>query len=93
MLAISATACSAVAALANEVAEDLFGFLRMLSDSTVLRSLAGLVFCLATFPDSHPVVQWKEAVYDKAKNLRVRMFKLTLTPTSDAASGLGDNGS
>jgi hypothetical protein len=38
-------------------------------------------------------VQWKEAVYDKAKNLRVRMFKLTLTPTSDAASGPGDNGS
>ncbi|XP_062189789.1 carboxylesterase 15-like [Phragmites australis] len=59
---------------ANGVVEDIFGFLRVLSDGTVLRS-ADPVFCPTTFPESHPSVQWKEAVYDKVKNLRVRMYK------------------
>ncbi|XP_066393387.1 carboxylesterase 15-like [Miscanthus floridulus] len=84
MPAVSAAACCTAAATANEVAEDLFGFLRVLSDGTVLRSPAGPVFCPTTFPGSHPSVEWKEAVYDKAKNLHVRMYKPTPTPTASA---------
>ncbi|RCV09588.1 hypothetical protein SETIT_2G041600v2 [Setaria italica] len=75
MPAVSAAACCAAATPANEVVEDLFGFLQVLSDGTVFRSPAEPVFCPTTFPASHPSVQWKETVYDKAKNLRVRMYK------------------
>jgi acetyl esterase/lipase len=75
MPAVSAAACCAAATPANEVVEDLFGFLQVLSDGTVLRSPAEPVFCPTIFPASHPSVQWKEVVYDKAKNLRVRMYK------------------
>jgi acetyl esterase/lipase len=67
------------------VVEDIYGFLRVLDDGTVLRSAAGPAFCPATFPDTHPSVQWKEAVYDKAKNLRVRMYK----PAAAAGGGAG----
>jgi acetyl esterase/lipase len=88
MPAVSAAACCAAAAPANEVAEDLFGFLRVLSDGTVLRSPAGPVFCPTTFPGTHPSVQWKEAVYDKAKNLRVRMYKPTTTASAAAGKKL-----
>ncbi|CAD6226668.1 unnamed protein product [Miscanthus lutarioriparius] len=84
MPAVSVAARCAAGAPANEVAEDLFGFLRVLSDGTVLRSPAGPVFCPTTFPGTHPSVQWKEAVYDKAKNLRVRMYKPTPAPTASA---------
>ena len=75
MPAVSAAACCAAATPASEVVEDLFSFLRVLRDGTILRSPAEPVFCPTTFPTSHPSVQWKEAVYDKAKNLRVRMYK------------------
>ncbi|KAJ1287838.1 hypothetical protein BS78_02G041600 [Paspalum vaginatum] len=85
MPAVSAATCCAAATPANEVVEDLFGFLRVLSDGTVLRSPADPVFCSTTFPVSHPSVHWKEAVYDKAKNLRVRMYK-----PAAAAAGNGD---
>ncbi|XP_066393386.1 carboxylesterase 15-like [Miscanthus floridulus] len=70
-------------AAANVVVEDIYGFLRVLGDGTVLRSPEQPVFCPDTFPSSHPSVQWKEAVYDKANNLRVRMYK----PSSTAAAG------
>jgi acetyl esterase/lipase len=79
MPAVSAAACCAATTPANEVAEDLLGFLRVLRDGTVLRSPADPVFCPATFPGSHPSVQWKEAVYDKPKNLRVRVYR-PMTP-------------
>ncbi|RCV09587.1 hypothetical protein SETIT_2G041500v2 [Setaria italica] len=82
MPAVSA-ATGAAPPPASAVVEDIYGFLRVLEDGTVLRSAAGPAFCPATFPDSHPSVQWKEAVYDKAKNLRVRMYK----PSSAAAGG------
>ncbi|KAG2631771.1 probable carboxylesterase 15 [Panicum virgatum] len=62
------------------VVEDIYGFLRVLDDGTVLRSAAEPAFCPTTFPDSHPSVQWKEAVYDKAKNLRVRMYRPAAAP-------------
>nr|CAB3451987.1 unnamed protein product [Digitaria exilis] len=80
MPAVSAAACCAAATPANEVVEDLFGFLRVLSDGTILRSPAEPVFCPTTFPDSHPSVEWKETIYDKAKNLRVRMYKPSPAP-------------
>lgn len=57
------------------VVEDLFGFLRLLSDGSIVRSPEDPEFSPATFPRDHPNVQWKEAVYDKANNLRVRMYK------------------
>ncbi|XP_040382034.1 probable carboxylesterase 15 [Oryza brachyantha] len=71
------------------VVEDLAGFLRVLSDGTILRSPAGPVFCPSTFPGEHPSVEWREAVYDKAKNLHVRMYKPS--PASAAGDG-GENG-
>ena len=89
MPAVSAAACCAAATPASEVVEDLFGFLRVLSDGTILRSPAEPVFCPTTFPTSHPSVQWKEAVYDKAKNLRVRMYKPAVAAAA-AGGGSGD---
>ncbi|OEL27526.1 putative carboxylesterase 15 [Dichanthelium oligosanthes] len=68
---------------AGTVVEDIYGFLRVLNDGTVLRSAAEPMLCPATFPKSHPSVEWKEAVYDKAKSLRVRMYK----PSSSVAAG------
>ncbi|EMS53561.1 hypothetical protein TRIUR3_30332 [Triticum urartu] len=59
----------------TNVVEDLYGILRVLSDGTVVRSPDPPEFCPVTFPCDHPSVQWKEAVYDKGKNLRVRMYK------------------
>ncbi|KAI4982074.1 hypothetical protein ZWY2020_022566 [Hordeum vulgare] len=59
----------------TNVVEDLYGILRVLSDGTVVRSPDQPEFCPITFPCDHPSVQWKEAVYDKGKNLRVRMYK------------------
>ncbi|KAL6647014.1 hypothetical protein ACP70R_014451 [Stipagrostis hirtigluma subsp. patula] len=71
----AATGCAPPPPPASDVVDDLFGFVRVFRDGTILRSPEQPVFCPATFPDSHPSVQWKEAVYDKAKNLRVRMYK------------------
>ncbi|CAL5078448.1 unnamed protein product [Urochloa decumbens] len=84
MPAVSAASCCAAATPANDVVEDLLGFLRVLSDGTIVRSPAEPVFCPDTFPDSHPSVEWKEAVYDKAKNLRVRMYKPSAAAVGNA---------
>jgi len=86
--AVSAATGVSPPAAANVVVEDIYGFLRVLSDGTTLRSPEQPVFCPATFPSSHPSVQWKEEVYDKANNLRVRMYK----PLSTAAGGGGEAG-
>lgn len=56
------------------VVEDLFGFLRVLSDGSIVRS-PDPEFCPTTFPCDHPNVEWRDAVYDKVNNLRVRMYK------------------
>ncbi|CAN6203090.1 unnamed protein product [Urochloa humidicola] len=85
---VSAATGAAPPPPASAVVEDIYGFLRVLADGTVLRSAAGPAFCPATFPDTHPSVQWKEAVYDKAKSLRVRMYK----PAAAAAAGGGAAG-
>lgn len=73
---------------ANVVVEDIYGFLRVLDDGTILRSPEQPVFCPATFPSSHPSVQWKEAVYDKANNLRVRMYKPSAAGGGEAGKKL-----
>ncbi|CAM0905409.1 unnamed protein product [Alopecurus aequalis] len=67
---------TAVAASDANVVEDLFGFLRVLSDGSILRS-PDPEFCPTAFPCDHPNVQWRDTVYDKDKNLRlrVRMYK------------------
>ncbi|KAG0537010.1 hypothetical protein BDA96_03G110800 [Sorghum bicolor] len=83
MPVVSAATGVSPPAAANVVVEDIYGFLRVLSDGTILRSPEKPVFCPATFPSSHPSVQWKEEVYDKANNLRVRMYK----PLSTAGDG------
>ncbi|XP_066393388.1 carboxylesterase 15-like [Miscanthus floridulus] len=76
MPAVSVAAgCCPASTPANEVVEDIFGLVRILSDGTVVRSPVGPVFCPTTFPENHPSVEWKEDVYDKAKNLVVRMYK------------------
>jgi len=76
---------------AKAVVEDIYGFLRVLDDGTVLRSSEGPEFCPAAFPGTHPSVQWKEAVYDKAKNLRVRMYKPS-SSSSSSSTAAGNNG-
>ena len=53
----------------------------------MLRSAAEPAFCPTTFPDRQPSVHWKEAVYDKAKNLRVRMYKPAAAAGGGDASG------
>ncbi|KQK20805.1 probable carboxylesterase 15 [Brachypodium distachyon] len=65
----------------EDVVEDVFGLLRVLSDGTILRSPDPPAFCPKTFPTEHPSVQWKEAVYDKPNDLRVRIYK----PAADMA--------
>ncbi|KAF8714143.1 hypothetical protein HU200_028152 [Digitaria exilis] len=80
MPAISADTGAAPPPASATVVEDIYGFLRVLADGTVLRSPSGPAFCPTTFPDSHPSVQWKEAIYDKPKNLRVRMYKPSPAP-------------
>ncbi|KAJ1287837.1 hypothetical protein BS78_02G041500 [Paspalum vaginatum] len=82
----AATGAAAPApAAAKVVVEDIYGFLRVLDDGTVLRSPEGPDFCPATFPAAHPSVEWKEAVYDEASGLRVRMYR----PLSAAGKGAG----
>ncbi|GJN24585.1 hypothetical protein PR202_gb12335 [Eleusine coracana subsp. coracana] len=81
----AATAAPPACECDHVVVEDLFGFLRVLNDGTVLRA-PDPVFCPTTFPDSHPSVQWKEAIYDKPKNLRVRMYKPLFPSPAGAGS-------
>ena len=79
-VSVAAAGCCPTATPANEVVEDIFGLVRVLSDGTVVRSPAGPVFCPTTFPENHPSVEWKEAVYGKANNLLVRMYKPSASP-------------
>jgi acetyl esterase/lipase len=88
MPAVSAATSVSPTAAANVVVEDIYGFLRVLADGTVVRSPEQPVFCPATFPSSHPSVQWKEAVYDKANNLRVRMYKPSAAGGGEAGKKL-----
>uniref|UniRef100_A0A0D9WVT3 Alpha/beta hydrolase fold-3 domain-containing protein n=1 Tax=Leersia perrieri TaxID=77586 RepID=A0A0D9WVT3_9ORYZ len=85
-------AATAASPCANDVVEDLAGFLRVLSDGTILRSPVGPTFCPSTFPSDHPSVEWKEEIYDKAKNLHVRMYKPSSSSPSSASGGGGGGG-
>jgi acetyl esterase/lipase len=84
MPAVSVAGCCPAATVANEVVEDILGLVRVLGDGTVVRSPVAPVFSPATsFPENHPSVEWKDAVYDKPNNLLVRMYK----PSPPAAGG------
>ncbi|KAL6647872.1 hypothetical protein ACP70R_015309 [Stipagrostis hirtigluma subsp. patula] len=75
-----AAAAATIADAPPHVVEDCRGVLRLLSDGTVVRSaqpLAGV----ADVP-ADPSVEWKDAVYDAALGLRLRMYK----PTAAAAA-------
>nr|CAB3476226.1 unnamed protein product [Digitaria exilis] len=64
--------------------EDFFGVVRLLSDGSVLRGDESILMPVGPFPDI-PGVQWKDAVYDAARGLRVRLYR----PSSPVASAGG----
>ncbi|XP_062190457.1 carboxylesterase 15-like [Phragmites australis] len=61
------------------VVEDCRGVLRVLSDGTVVRSAEPLGGTEADVP-ADPSVEWKDAVYNAAQGLRLRVYK----PAADA---------
>ncbi|PAN32321.1 hypothetical protein PAHAL_5G478200 [Panicum hallii] len=73
---------------APHVVEDFFGVIRLLSDGSVVRAdQAVLMRAEPPFLDV-PGVQWKDAVYDAARGLKVRLYRPS--PSSVAA---GEGGS
>lgn len=64
---------------APHVVEDFFGAIQLLSDGTVVRGDEAALLPPKPFPDV-PGVQWKDAVYDAARGLKVRVYR----PTADA---------
>ena len=73
---------------APHVVEDLFGVIRLLSDGSVVRGdEAVLMRPEQPFPEV-PGVEWKDAVYDASRGLRVRVYRPS--PSSLAA---GEGGS
>ena len=73
---------------APHVVEDLFGVIRLLSDGSVVRGdEAVLMRPEQPFPEV-PGVEWKDAVYDASRGLRVRLYRPS--PSSVAA---GEEGS
>ena len=73
---------------APHVVEDLFGVIRLLSDGSVVRGdEAVLMRPEQPFPEV-PGVEWKDAVYDASRGLRVRLYRPS--PSSLAA---GEGGS
>nr|CAB3476223.1 unnamed protein product [Digitaria exilis] len=58
----------------QRVVQDLFGVVRLLSDGSVVRGDESAIMPPGPFPDV-PGVQWKDAVYDAARGLKVRVYK------------------
>ncbi|CAO2174665.1 unnamed protein product [Urochloa humidicola] len=65
------------------VVEDLLGFVHLLSDGSVVRGDGAALVPRVPFPDI-PGVQWKDAVYDAARGLKVRVYR---PPVSAAGEG------
>ena len=59
---------------APHVVEDLFGVVRLLSDGSVVRGDESVLMPGGPFPDV-PGVQWKDAVYDATRGLKVRVYR------------------
>ncbi|KAF8662966.1 hypothetical protein HU200_055552 [Digitaria exilis] len=64
------------------VVEDLVGVVTLFSDGSVVRGDESTIFPPGPFPDV-PGVHWKDAVYDAARGLKVRLYK----PSPAAAAG------
>ncbi|CAO2204584.1 unnamed protein product [Urochloa humidicola] len=71
---------------APHVVEDFLGIVRLLSDGTVVRGDEAALMPSDTFPDV-PGVEWKDAVYDSTRGLKVRLYR---PPVSAAGGGQGD---
>ncbi|TKW13515.1 hypothetical protein SEVIR_5G106400v4 [Setaria viridis] len=69
---------------APRVVEDFFGVIQLLSDGSVVRGDESTIMPAGPFPDV-PSVQWKDAVYDAARGLKVRVYK----PSPPAAGAEG----
>ncbi|KAJ1282540.1 hypothetical protein BS78_03G060400 [Paspalum vaginatum] len=59
---------------APHVVEDFFGVVQLLSDGSVVRGDESVLMPAGPFPDV-PGVQWKDAVYDAARGLKVRVYR------------------
>ncbi|KAG0536497.1 hypothetical protein BDA96_03G068700 [Sorghum bicolor] len=70
---------------APHVVEDFFEAVQLLSDGTVVRGDEALLMPAEPFPDV-PGVEWKDAVYDATRGLKVRLYR-------PAAADAGDGGS
>ncbi|CAL4951687.1 unnamed protein product [Urochloa decumbens] len=70
---------------APHVVEDLLGIVQLLSDGSVVRGDEAAHTPPAPFPDV-PGVQWKDAVYDSTRGLKVRVYR---PPVSAAGDGQG----
>ncbi|TVU21788.1 hypothetical protein EJB05_31450, partial [Eragrostis curvula] len=57
-----------------QVLEDFFGVVRLLGDGSVVRGDESVLMPAGPFPDV-PGVQWKDAVYDATRGLKVRMYR------------------
>ncbi|CAL4958299.1 unnamed protein product [Urochloa decumbens] len=69
------------------VVEDFFGVIKLFSDGSIVRGDEITITLPGPFPDA-PGVQWKDAVYDAARGLNVRVYR----PSPAAAAGSeGDN--
>jgi acetyl esterase/lipase len=71
---------------APHVVEDFFGAVQLLSDGTVVRGDEAALMPAEPFPDV-PGVEWKDAVYDATRGLKVRLYR------PPAAADAGDGGS
>ncbi|PAN32320.1 hypothetical protein PAHAL_5G478100 [Panicum hallii] len=59
---------------AQRVVEDFFGVIRLFDDGSVVRGDESTIMPVGPFPDA-PGVQWKDAVYDAARGLKVRVYR------------------
>ncbi|KAJ1282539.1 hypothetical protein BS78_03G060300 [Paspalum vaginatum] len=69
---------------APHVVEDFFGVVRLLSDGSVVRGDETVLMPVQPVSDV-PCVEWKDAMYDAARGLKVRVYR----PTPATADGGG----
>ncbi|CAO2185720.1 unnamed protein product [Urochloa humidicola] len=70
------------------VVEDFFGVVKLFSDGSVIRGDETTIIPPGPYPDV-PGVQWKDAVYDAARGLKVRVYMPS--PAAAAAGSEGNN--
>ena len=67
---------------AQRVVEDFFGVIRLFGEGSVIRGDESAIMPAGPFPDA-PGVQWKDAVYDAARGLKVRVYRPHATAGND----------